>query len=415
MSIAPPVADASPWFVIPLSVQREGEVYCVGNRELDAFYHFPEEGVRIIALLREGLSADGIRARLQADGFDEVDVDDFIGTLHEIGFVLPAAERDRFAATLAEADAGDRRLRFSLPTGVARALFSWPTFALYLALLGAAAASAIADPRLRLDFGAFFLEDHLTLTLVALLGLYAVSASLHEFGHMAAAARYGIRSRLGVGHRLWQIVAEADLTGILSLPRRQRYLPLLAGMMTDLLSIALITLALRWLLAGGGDGFLTHLLRAWILQIAISITWQFNIFLKTDVYYVLCNHFGHPDLDDEARRYLRDRLHRASFGMLGRHDGALDPRHLGVLRTFTAIWLLGRITALAFLLLVLIPTLLRYAERAFDAFRGPADGRAEAWDATAFAAISIALFAVGMAMWLRRRKRVTPLQTGEPT
>lgn len=415
MSIASSTSDASPWFVIPLSVQREGEVYCVGNRELDAFYHFPEEGVRIIALLREGLSADDIRARLHDDGFDDVDVDDFIGTLHEIGFVLPAAERDRFAATIAEAEAGDRRLRFSLPTGVARALFSWPTFALYLALLGAAAASAIADPRLRLDFGAFFLEDHLTLTLVALLGLYAVSASLHEFGHMAAAARYGIRSRLGVGNRLWQIVAEADLTGILSLPRRQRYLPLLAGMMTDLLSIALITLSLRWLLAGGEDGFLTHLLRAWILQIAISITWQFNIFLKTDVYYVLCTHFGHPDLDDEARHYLRDRLHRVSFGLLGQRAGTFDPRHLGVLRTFTAIWLLGRITALAFLLLVLIPTLWHYAERAFDAFRGPAAERGGAWDATAFAAISIALFAVGMAMWLRRRKRVTPLQTGEPT
>ena len=124
-----------PWFVIPLSVQREGEVYCVGNRELDAFYHFPEEGVRIIALLREGLSADGIRARLHDDGFDDVDVDDFIGTLQEIGFVLPAAERDRFAATIAEAEASDRRLRFSLPAGVARALFSWPTFALYLACL----------------------------------------------------------------------------------------------------------------------------------------------------------------------------------------------------------------------------------------------------------------------------------------
>lgn len=415
MSIASSASDASPWFVIPLSVQREGEVYCVGNPELDAFYHFPEEGVRIIALLREGLSADGIRARLHDDGFDEVDVDDFIGTLHEIGFVLPAAERDRFAATIAEAEAGDRRLRFSLPIGVARALFSWPTFALYLAILGAAVASATADPRLRLDFGAFFLEDHLTLTLVALLGLYAVSASLHEFGHMAAAARYGIRSRLGVGNRLWQIVAEADLTGILSLPRRQRYLPLLAGMMTDLLSIALITLSLRWLLAGGEDGFLTHLLRAWILQIAISITWQFNIFLKTDVYYVLCTHFGHPDLDDEARHYLRDRLHRVSFGLLGQRAGTFDPRHLGVLRTFTAIWLLGRITALAFLLLVLIPTLWHYAERAFDAFRGPAAERGGAWDATASAAISIALFAVGMAMWLRRRKRVTPLQTGEPT
>lgn len=398
------------YFVIPLSVQREGDDYCVGNAEIDAFYQFPEEGVRIIERLREGRTASSIKAELAAGtgegGSEEtVDVDDFIATLREIGFVYPENERERFHDAVAATGADDRRLRFSAPTRLARALFSPPAAIAYLAILGFAAYAAYADPRLRLNLEAFYLERHLTLTLVLLLVLYGVTASLHELGHMLAAARHGVNSRLGFGNRLWSLVAEADLTGILALPRRQRYLPLCGGMLVDLLSIALITLLLQWMLRSGEQGFVVQLLQALILQIVISITWQFNVFLKTDVYYVVCTYFGQADLDREARVYLRDRMHALSFGLFGARAERIDDRHLGVLRTFAALWLVGRIAAFAFLFLVVIPTLLRYFERARIAFADPATGRAAAYDAAAFAAISALLFLFGMTLWLRRRKR----------
>ena len=406
MAAVPLPSNEPTYFVIPLSVQREGEDYCVGNADIDAFYQFPEEGVRIIERLRAGLTASQIKAELAAAADAEtVDVDDFVASLRDIGFIYPEGERERFHDAVAATGADDRRLRFSTPTRLARALFSPPTLAVYLAILGLAAHAALVDPRLRLNLDAFYLERHLTLTLVLLLVLYGVTASLHELGHMLAAARHGVPSRLGLGNRLWSLVAEADLTGILALPRRQRYLPLSAGMLVDLLSISLITLLLQWLLRQGHDGFTIQLLQALVLQIVISITWQFNVFLKTDVYYVVCTHFGHPDLDREARIYLRDRLHALSFGMLGTHAERIDRRHLGVLRTFAALWLTGRIAAFAFLFLVVIPTLLRYVERARLAFADPVTGRAAAYDAAAFAAISALLFLFGMTLWLRRRKR----------
>ena len=406
MAAVPLPSNEPTYFVIPLSVQREGEDYCVGNADIDAFYQFPEEGVRIIERLRAGLTASQIKAELAAAADAEtVDVDDFVASLRDIGFIYPEGERERFHDAVAATGADDRRLRFSAPTRLARALFSPPTLAVYLAILGLAAHAALVDPRLRLNLDAFYLERHLTLTLVLLLVLYGVTASLHELGHMLAAARHGVPSRLGLGNRLWSLVAEADLTGILALPRRQRYLPLSAGMLVDLLSISLITLLLQWLLRQGHDGFTIQLLQALVLQIVISITWQFNVFLKTDVYYVVCTHFGHPDLDREARIYLRDRLHALSLGMLGTHAERIDRRHLGVLRTFAALWLTGRIAAFAFLFLVVIPTLLRYVERARLAFADPVTGRAAAYDAAAFAAISALLFLFGMTLWLRRRKR----------
>jgi len=404
MSAATPdTADTSSYFVIPLSIQREGEDYCVGNAELDAFYHFPEPGVRIIERLRDGCGVERIKSEF-GGGEEALDIDDFIATLREIGFIYPHNERERFREAVAATDADDRRLGFRAPVGLARALFSLPALAIYLAILGIAAYAAFEDPRLRPNLQAFYLERNLTSTLVLLLLLYAVSASLHELGHMLAAARYGVNSRLGFGNRLWNIVAEADLTGILALPKSQRYLPLLAGMLVDLLSIALVTLLLRQLLAQGHAGFAIQLLQALVLQILISISWQFNVFLKTDIYYVVCTHFGHPDLDREARMYLRDRMHVLSFGAFGERATRIDRRHLGVLRTFAAIWLIGRAAALGFLCFVLIPTLVRYVDRARLAFADAEAERFAAYDAIAFAAISLLLFAVGMAMWLRRRR-----------
>lgn len=411
MAAVPLPSNETIYFVIPLSVQREGEAYCVGNADIDAFYQFPEEGVRIIERLRAGLTAAQIKAELVADAdsagkdAETVDVDDFLASLREIGFIYPEGERDRFRDAVAATGADDRRLRFSAPMRLARALFSLPSLIVYLAILGLAAHAALVDPRLRLNLDAFYLERHLTLTLVLLLVLYGVTASLHELGHMLAAARHGVPSRLGLGNRLWSLVAEADLTGILALPRRQRYLPLFGGMLVDLLSIALITLLLQWMLRNGEQGFVVQLLQALILQIVISITWQFNVFLKTDVYYVVCTYFGQADLDREARVYLRDRMHALSFGLFGARAERIDDRHRGVLRTFAALWLTGRIAAFAFLFLVVIPTLLRYFERARLAFADPVTGRAAAYDAAAFAAISALLFLFGMTLWLRRRKR----------
>ncbi|ALN92803.1 PqqD family protein [Lysobacter gummosus] len=398
-----PKHDEQTYFVIPLSVQPEGDGYYIGNAELNEFYEFPEDGLRIIQMLRKGDSAEQIKAALAAQSDETLDVDDFIEQLVEIGFIHRQQDQHRYDEQLAESTAGDKRLSFKGNLALARALFSPLSLAIYLGVIGYAALSAYQDPRLRLNLQAFYLEQHLTLTLVTLLVLYFLATMLHELGHMMAAARYGVHSRLGIGNRLWDLVAEADLTGILSLPRSQRYLPLMAGMMVDVLNIALLTLAIGWLIDHSGNAFLIQLLQALILQLLITISWQFNIFLRTDMYYVVCNFFGNPDLDRQARIYLRDRMHRISFGRFGEAAEAIDHRNIGVLRAFSLLWVIGRISALIFLAFVLIPTLSRYVRKAYDSFASPQATQATAMDAAGFAAISVALFAGGMYLWLRRR------------
>ena len=389
------------YFVIPLSVQKEGESYYIGNAELDEFYQFPEEGLNIIRMLQGGASVATIETTLAQTSEESIDVREFIDTLLEIGFIHPEAERHRFQESVEAVRNTDKRLVFRANPRIARMGFSWPSLALYLGLVGYAAYSAIQDPQLRLTLEAFYLERNLTLTLVVLLLMYAFTASLHELGHMLAAARQGVDSRLGFSNRLWDIVAEADMTGLLALPREKRYLPMAAGMLVDVFSIAAITLILKWLFANSPNGFAIQLLQALALQITISITWQFNIFLRTDVYYLICNYFGYADLNAQAYHFYQNQLHAFSFGLLGKRTEPLKPQQVIIARTFFAIWLLGRIASIGFLVLILIPTLYRYFERAVETYHNPYMPASAAIDIAIFATISTAILLAGLYMWIK--------------
>lgn len=389
------------YFVIPLSVQKEGEIYCIGNAELDEFYQFPEVGLNIIRMLQGGASVATIETTLAQTSDESVDVREFIDTLLEIGFIHPEAERHRFQESVEAIRNTDKRLVFRANPRIARMVFSWPSLALYLGIVGYAAYSAIQDPQLRLNLEAFYLERNLTLTLVLLLLMYAFTASLHELGHMLAAARQGVDSRLGLSNRLWDIVAEADMTGLLALPREKRYLPMAAGMLVDVFSIAVITLILKWLFVNSPNGFAIQLLQALALQITISITWQFNIFLRTDVYYLICNYFGYADLNAQAYHFYQNQLHAFSFGLLGKRTEPLKPQQVIIARTFFAIWLIGRIASIGFLVLILIPTLYRYFERAVETYHNPYMPASAAIDIAIFATISTAILLAGLYMWIK--------------
>lgn len=394
--------DDERYFVIPLSIQQEGEDFLIGSAEMDEFYQVPIAGRTVVTMLQDGKTVAEIKAALAAEGGEMVDVDDFIAMLREIGFIYPVAEAHLHQERIAGRDE-DKRILFSADPRIARALFSLPLLAGYLAVVGYAAYLALLDPALRIDRNAFFIERNFALTLVLLLVLSSLAVSLHELGHMLAAARHGVNSRLGIGNRLWNIVAEADLSGIWALPKRKRYLPLMAGMMVDVLVIALVTLVIAALRREGQTGFAISLLQALVLQIVVTIVWQFNLFLKTDIYYALSNYLSYPNLDADARIYLRDGLYRVSRGRWGTRAEAPDYKSVRVLRLFSVLWVIGRIGALAVLVLVFLPTLVRYAAKSYEAYRDPSASMYTVYDLGIFVLLSAIIFVGGVYMWLRRR------------
>ncbi len=390
------------YFVIPLSIQKDGDFYLVGNSEMGDFYQFPENGVAILNMLRSGDDLAIIRSKMSAEHRDTVDVDEFIGQLSSIGFIHPEDERQAFQQRL-EAAAPDPRRTFSVDPRIARAIFSPPALLCCLGVVLYAALAVIQNPALRLNINAFYIETNRTALLLLVLAFSILQVALHESGHMLAAARHGIKSRYGIGTRLWTIVAESDLTGILALPKSQRYFPMLAGLLVDIVCASMLTVLLQILLQHGAGTFTVQVVQALVLEIVVSIPWQFNIFVKTDIYFVICNYFGHPDLDRDARAYLRDLTYRATFARLGAEAAARDLQNLNILRAFSLIWLVGRTLSLLVLIGVFLPTMARYVASAVHQLSGPPTSVWMACDTLIYVSITLTMLGTGMYMWLRQR------------
>jgi putative peptide zinc metalloprotease protein len=396
-----PIAGAQQYFVIPLSVQKDGDDYLVGNAELGDFYQFPEQALKILNMLMSGLTASAIQSRLHDEYHETVDVDGFVEQLTSIGFIYPGAERTKVQEHL-DAVARDSRRTFNVSPRIAQAIFSAPMMTAYSATVAYAVVSAILDPRLRIDFNAFYIERYRTPFLLFVLSLALVHVAFHELSHMLAAARHGIKSKYGLSNRLWMVVAESDLTGILTLPRSQRYFPMLAGLMADMLWASLLTILVKILLTVGAGSFAVQLVQALVLDIIISMRWQFNIFIKTDIYFVVCNYFRHPDLDGDARRYLGDLLHRVTLGHYGTAASG-GFRSLMAVRVFSAIWILGRIMSALVLFGVFLPTMARYVISAVQLLMGPPVSIWIVVDTLTYVAIMLSMIGAGMYVWIKQR------------
>jgi hypothetical protein len=393
--------EATRYFVIPLSVQKDGDLYLIGNADLGDFYQFPEHGLRILNMLQAGDTAPAIRARVGAETEDRLDVDDFLRQLSEIGFIHPEDQKESAQRRLHTSEQDSRRT-FNVDARVARAILSPPVLSCCCALALYAVISAINNPALRINFNAFYIATARTPFLLLIMSLSMIHIVLHESGHMLAAARHGIKSKYGVGNRLWTIVAESDLTGILTLPKSQRYFPMLAGIMVDMFFASLLTVLIQILLRAGAGDFAVQVVQALVLDLVISILWEFDIFVKTDVYYVLCNFFSQPDLDRDARLYLSGLIHRISFGLLGARP-ATEFRRYGVLRTFSLIWLLGRLSSFVLLIGVFLPTMGRYIASAVYLLDGPPASFWSALDTIGYVAIILTMLGIGMYLWLRQK------------
>ncbi len=352
-------------------------------------------------MLAAGHSASTIKSELVSEQAEKIDVDSFVQLLLSIDFIHPRGDLSTVHERRPTTEHDTRRV-FDVDPRIANRIYSTPVLLLSVGIIFYATVCVIMDPALRLNFTAFYIETNRTLFLLILMVLAFVQIALHEAGHMLAAARRGIKSKYGISNRLWMIVAESDLTGILCLPKSQRYFPMLAGLFVDILCVALLTILLKFMIQRGVNAFSIQVVQAVILDIVISIIWQFNIFVKTDIYYILCNYYSHPDLDMEARIYLRDLLYRISFGNRGIRSSQSHVRNLNGLRVFTAIWLFGRVFSLLILLFVFIPTMVRYVVSAFHVLIGASGSIWIFCDTLIYVSIAMTMLGVGMYMWLRQ-------------
>jgi hypothetical protein len=172
----------------------------------------------------------------------------------------------------------------------------------------------------------------------------------HEAFHTLAGRRLGLRTKFSVGRRLYYIVFQTEMDGLASVPRRQRYLPILAGMICDVTVVAALGVVAALTL----PSLIGRLALAVAYATLLRVLWQFMFHLETDIYYLITTVLGTVDLQGSARAVLRDRVSRLR-GRPGQDLAARHPRDLRVARWYSWLLLAGWTFSLGLLAIVGIP------------------------------------------------------------
>ncbi len=374
-----------------LSFLPEGEEVVVGRPDIGSFAVLPADGAELLRRLSEGMPPRQAAEWYQETFGEAVDMADFVDSLADLGFV-------RFDDTIPAVSARPRFRR------LAQLLFSPPAWLAYglVALCGAWTVARHQD--LRPTASQVFFTSSLVIVQLTIVAAQVPLTFLHEGFHVLAGQRLGLSSTLNVSNRWANVVFETRSNGLLSVPRRRRYLPFLAGMVMDVLLFAVLDLlANSTREPNGGLSPIGRLCVALAFTLVVRIIWQFQFFLRTDLYFVLATALNCYDLHDASKALLKNRVWR----LLGRTDRLIDEaqwtdhdRRVGGLYGWFLV--IGAATMIGVTCFVSIPVFGTYLRHQADGlFRGRFDARF--WDSLTSAAMNACAFL--LPVYLARRKR----------
>lgn len=296
---SPPDLD-QPLRLHPLTYLDEGEEVTVGRADIDSYGLFPPDGAALLRRLEAGEPPRAAGGWYSEQYGEQVDMAEFIEVLVELELLVKEGEE------VIERTGPVRWQRLG------RAVFSPVAWVLYGLLVAAAAVAVIHTPALMPRYqNVFFTHSSLVALMLGIAVGQVPWILMHEAAHALAGRRLGLNSSLSVKRRFYYVVFETALDGLVSVPRRQRYLPMLAGMILDVVVFSGLTLGAAALHgASGAAGLIGRLLLCMAFVVVMRIAWQFYFFLRTDLYFLATTVLGCNDLQATARLVLRNRLMR---------------------------------------------------------------------------------------------------------
>ncbi len=372
----------------------EGEHVVVGRRDIDSYGVFPPDGAALLrALKRGGTPTDAARWYEQTYG-ERVDIEAFLQTLDELDFVRAHGE-----AAGSNGDVTGQRL--------GRLLFSPVAWALYALIIVTAIVVSVSDAWLRPSpHHIIFCGSLVVVELTVVFG-QALLALVHEAFHVLAGRRLGLRTKLRISRRLYFVVYETVLDGLVTVPRAKRFLPILAGLLADVLCLALLTLIAS---VTHGPGAHPALVARIGLALAVStlprIAWQFYFYLETDVYHLISAAFGCNELQRTARHVVRRKLQR----LIGRHtantrDAGFDPRDLQIARWYAPVLVVGYAFSVVTLVGITAPLAWQFAGHVIDSLSGARfGGTAHKWDTVVVLLLTTMQLVIAFAIAIRDRR-----------
>lgn len=288
----------------PFSVSEESGAYLIGVIGNKSYLHISKLGLQTVHLLDEGLTLGTVKKRLQE-----------IANVNSLTFQpllekLLSAGMVRYIGGQKTEISSQREFAFPLKVKPVRLrwLFSLPSLAALVFSL-CVAVWMFRNQTWPLLKPTQVFTQHRYWVLVSLgLCISFANAAKHEITHALAASYLGVTARFSIGRRFIWPVFQTDMTDLWTVERRKRYIAYAAGMISDAWTAILILLV-----AWGSQLHVLPRMDEWVLLFLtlafyiclVNILWQFNIYVRTDVYYILASLFNCRNLHRDATSYLK--------------------------------------------------------------------------------------------------------------
>jgi len=396
-------------FVAPFTRSAEGGEVVIGRPDEAVFVAVPPDALDVLDHLADGKTVGEARDLYALKYGEILDILDLLESLEREGFVAPTRQEPAGSD-----DRGRQRVRYHF-TGIrestARRIFSAPSVAFCSSVIALAAALVALHPALIPTWKALFFTRDVTATYVTTVVFGYVCVFIHEMGHLLAARAVGVPSRMGIGNRLWILVAETDVSGLWSVEPRRRYLPFLAGPLVDAFGASVIVL-IRYAQTVGWihlSAFTSTVLGARLMGYLLGLSWQCYFFVRTDLYYVIANALRCKNLMGDTETYIRNTLSKLFSRIRFEDQSHLPARERRTIRWYALVWLAGRVAALGVLVFVSLPLLWSYARLLVSpaSVGASASARVEVAGTSLF---SLGPQAIGLWLWIRgllARRKVT--------
>jgi hypothetical protein len=366
---------------------------------------FPEDGAELLKRLAEGMTIGDATRWYRETYQEDLDMDDFLETLRELDYLREDG------AEAETTDAANAKLRGQT---LGRWMFSPPAFVLYAGLFAVSLVMMYAYPELRPHRNHIFFTEYATVVILGLFLGQFPGILFHESMHILAGRRLGLPTKMSVGRRMYILVFQASMPGIHGLPRRQRYLPFLAGMMGDVIWFSLLVLSAGLTIVLTGElNLFAKFCTALSFTTILRFVWQFYFHLQTDIYYVIVTVLGCVNLQQTAREYLRNFWWR----LIGASHKAVDPstwaeRDAQVARWYAPLYAIGYSLMILLLIFVMLPVAYRFLSGVFwNLLHGTS---AHMWDSLVFVLVNGINYGVVIWVYLRER-RARRLQKNQST
>lgn len=378
----------------PLVYLDDADGVTIGRADIESYAIFPPDGAQLVRWLEAGATVAEAARRYEQEYGESADVEDVLEALDELGFTRGADEAPAESAPLRWQRLG-------------RAAFSPCAWACYAALVATAAVLTVRSPTLLPRSHDMVFSSYYTVVNLTLLVTVTPLIALHEVFHALAGRRLAIRSKVSMSYRFYFLVVETALDGLAAVPRRKRYLPILAGMLADVL--ILCGLVVLGYVLGAADADPPLAARV-CLGVAFAtftrLLWQFFFYLRTDIYVLITTVLGNVDLHGVAVRTLRNRLWRL-LGRPGRVQdlGGAHPVDLKAARWYAWLVLVGYTVSLGTTLFALLPVFLDMTVGSVDRFTSGDAGVPRLLDAVGFLVLLLAQMSLPLWIALRDRAR----------